>query len=319
MNNNPAFFNSVGRLRSGWRFAIFAFTCLSVSIFFGFLILVATQIATNDQKATFLNTPAGFFITSVISTFLATLLGWLCGKLLEGLPFKALGWVFNKTWLKDYLLGMILGITTIAFAAILAMPVGGISFSFNQTSDLNSILLTIATSFAVFFIAAAFEEVLFRGYVLQTLARANLAWLGILLTSLPFAIVHMNNPNASLISSLNTGLAGVWLGLAYLKTRSLWLAFGLHLAWNWFQGAFFGLPVSGLSQMTPNPLLQSADHGPTWLTGGEYGVEGGIVCTIALIASTAIIWYLPIFRATEEMLALTDRENPKTLRNENYH
>ncbi len=311
MNNNPAFFNSVGRLRSGWRFAIFAFTFLSASIFVGFITLVATQIVTNDQKATFLNTPWGFFITSAISTFLATLLGWLCGKLLEGLPFKALGWVFDKTWMKDYLLGMILGIATITLATILAMPAGGISFSFNQISGLNSILLTIATSFAVFFIAAAFEEVLFRGYILQTLARANLAWLGILLTSLPFAFVHLNNPNASLISSVNTGLAGVWLGLAYLKTRSLWLAFGLHLAWNWFQGAFFGLPVSGLSQMTPNPLLQSFDHGPIWLTGGEYGVEGGIVCTIALIASTAIIWYSPVFKPTEEMLALTNQENPK--------
>jgi membrane protease YdiL (CAAX protease family) len=243
---------------------------------------------------------------------IATGLGWLCGGLLEGLPPKALGWVFNRTWLKDYALGLLLGILTITLAVALAMPTGGISFIRNETSATNSILLTIVTSFIVFLVAAAFEEALFRGYILQTFIRADLAWFAILLTSLPFALAHLNNPNATWFSTINTALAGIWFGVAYLKTRSLWLAFGLHLAWNWFQGAIYGINVSGISQIAPDPLLRPVDQGPTWLTGGHYGIEGGLTCTIALIVSTAVIWFLPILRPTADMLALTSRENAKS-------
>lgn len=300
-------------MRSGWRFIIYLLSFLIISTIVGVLTFVITQALTGDAKATFLGTPPGMAITAFISTIIATLLGWFYGKLLEDLPLKALGWVFNRTWLKDFLIGLFLGAITLTVAVIIAMPNGGVRLMRNQTSDTNAILMTILTSFGVFFIAAAFEEVLFRGYILQTLMRSKLALLGILLTSLPFAMAHLGNPSAGSISTLNTALAGIWFGIAYLKTRSLWLAFGLHLSWNWFQGAFYGINVSGLSQIAPDPLFRTIDQGPTWLTGGHYGIEGGITCTIALILSTVLIWFLPILKPTEDMLALTSQENPKKL------
>ena len=64
--------------------------------------------------------------------------------------------------------------------------------------------------------------------------------------------------------------------------------------WNWMQGSFFGIEVSGLTDITKNPLLREIDTGPTWLTGTTYGIEGGIVCTIALIVSILVIQFLPI-------------------------
>jgi membrane protease YdiL (CAAX protease family) len=251
-------------------------------------------------------------LTSAISFLSATIIGYLCGKLLEDLPFKTLGWVFNRTWLKDFLIGIGLGLLTLCIAVFLTFPMNGITLSLNHADNSQTILNTILTSLAIFFVAAAFEEVLFRGYVFQTFVRANLAWLGILLTSLPFAIVHLGNPNASWISSVNTAIAGVWFGIAYLKTRSLWLAFGIHLGWNWFQGAFFGINVSGLSNIAPNPLFTSkVTENFDWLTGGNYGIEGGITCTIALILSTLFIHFLPILKPTKDMLALTNQENPR--------
>ena len=141
--------------------------------------------------------------------------------------------------------------------------------------------------------------------MLQTFSRAGLAWLAILLTSVFFAVVHSWNPNAGVIPILNTALAGVWFGSAYLKTRDLWLAFGIHLMWNWMQGAFFGIEVSGLTDITTAPLFKEIDHGPVWLTGENYGIEGGIATTIALIISTAAIHFLPILIPSDEMLALS--------------
>lgn len=308
---NEIFLNSIGRLRSGWRFAFFTSVFLFFSMILQVALFISIQILTGDEKASFLYTPQGLAVSSLISTVLATILGWLCGKLFEDLPPKALGWVFNRTWVKDFILGLILGGLSIALAVFLAMPTGGISLVRNQTAEMNSIIMTLIGSFGVFFIAAASEEVIFRGYILQTLMRSKLAWLGILLTSLPFALAHLGNPDANMISTVNTGLAGIWFGIAYLKTRSLWFPFGLHLAWNWFQGAIFGINVSGISQIAPNPLLRAVDQGPTWLTGGHYGVEAGLVCTIALVVSTLLIWFLPILKPTEDMLTLTNQENPK--------
>ncbi|NNE98732.1 MAG: hypothetical protein HKN25_06900 [Pyrinomonadaceae bacterium] len=75
-------------------------------------------------------------------------------------------------------------------------------------------------------------------------------------------------------------------------------------------GAFLGIEVSGLTQITSAPMLKEIDSGPAWITGAEYGLEGGIACTIALIASTLFIWYTPMLKPTEEMLELTSNEKP---------
>jgi hypothetical protein len=146
---------------------------------------------------------------------------------------------------------------------------------------------------------------------LQTLTRANLAWLAVLLTSVPFAAVHLHNPNVVKgFTFINTALAGVWLAVAYLRTRSLWLPLGVHWAWNWALGSLFGLPVSGITTIAPNPLLHGTDFGPAWLTGGSYGIEGGVACTIALTISTLFIWRMKFVSATPEMARLTSNENP---------
>jgi hypothetical protein len=90
----------------------------------------------------------------------------------------------------------------------------------------------------------------------------------------------------------------------------LWLATGIHFAWNWFQGAFFGVEVSGLTDLAQTPLFTEIDSKTNFITGGNYGLEGGIACTIALIISTIGIWYFPLLKPTEDMLELTSKEKP---------
>jgi len=111
-------------------------------------------------------------------------------------------------------------------------------------------------------------------------------------------------------------LAGVWLAVAYWCTRSLWLALGLHWAWNWAMGSLVGLPVSGLTRLSPASLLTATDMGPTWLTGGAYGIEGGAACTVALIFSTIFIWRTRLLKPNEELKHFTDGEMPKGVTNQ---
>jgi hypothetical protein len=159
-------------------------------------------------------------------------------------------------------------------------------------------------------VAALAEEAMFRGYGLQTLARARLASLGVLLTCALFGFVHLGTPNVVPgFTMANTALAGVWLGVAYLRTRSLWFPLGVHWAWNWALGWFFGLPVSG-ANLVSHPFLAANDTGPFWLTGGSYGIEGGLAGTIALLLFTIYTWRTSLVSATPELLKMTSEENP---------
>lgn len=306
---NQIFFNQIGRVRSGWRFIIFLFAFLFITTLLGaaiFTVLTNLPIGFNEKGLQFL------VFSHLISFATAVFIGWLCGKLFERLPFRALGLTFSNQWLKHLILGLAFGAAAILLASLIARIFGGLSFHSNANAGSSAIWLTAIISLLIFIGGAAMEEAIFRGYILQTFIRARLAWFGIILTSILFASAHVSNPSASYLSWINTFLAGVLIGISYLKTRTLWLPFGWHLTWNWIQGSFLGITVSGLKEIVTAPLLMSVDNGPAWLTGGAYGIEGGIACTVALILTAVAIWFAPFLKPTEEMLALTDHEQPVT-------
>jgi len=309
MKTTEIFINEFGRLRSGWRFTIFLISFFLLStIFGGALQVIFSRLLIDIEKTSLFS----FIFPNFVLLTMAILAGWLCGKLIENLPFRALGCWVTTNWLKDLSLGLFLGAISILFAAFIAFASGGISFQINQSSESSSILMTLGASLLVFIIGAMAEEAFFRGYILQTFSRASLVWFGVILTSVFFATVHNNNPSATLLSWFNTFLAGIWFGVAYLKTRNLWFPFGIHLAWNWFQGAVLGINVSGIKELTTAPLFQTTiNNDLNWLTGGDYGIEGGIACTFALIFSTILIWFAPFLKPTREMLAFSSQEVPK--------
>lgn len=289
------FLDDKRHLRSGWRLAIFAVAfviCLQVThaLILGGLVLVLQRSASDIGRSLW-SVVAGH--GSILIS--AAIVGWGCGGLLEELPFRALGCWPHRGWLKNFGLGSALGAASLLLAAGVATLTRGIHFRFDPAGP-RLIGQTLVVSLLVFIFAAAAEEFLFRGYPLQTLTRAQLAWLGVLLTSVPFAVVHLGNPNAVPgFTFVNTALAGVWLAIAYVRTRSLWLPLGLHWSWNWVQASLLGLPVSGIERLAPAPLLRAINAGPNWLTGGAYGIEGGAACTIALLVSIVVIWRAKLF------------------------
>ncbi len=307
MNFNEVFINQKGRLRSGWRFTVFMLALLLASGLIGAILGAIIYYLPADFPYGNLT---GFLLPQIVLLTLAILVGWLCGKFLEDLPFRALGAWFTKNWFKDFASGLIIGAGSIGLAALIAFISGAMSFQYNAAAGSRAIFFTLAVSLVVFAFGAAAEEAFFRGYILQTFTRAHLILLGIVLTCALFAYTHTGNPSANYLSFVNTALAGLWFGAAYLKTRTLWLAFGLHLAWNWVQGAVLGISVSGINEITVAPLLQAKSGGSPILSGGDYGIEGGIACTVALIVSTLVIWFTPSLRPTEEMLSLTGEEKP---------
>jgi len=279
-----------GHLRSGWRVAVFVVAFLICAQLGHFLLVGALGIATNHSFAELTQT-WWYGASSHASILLSAMfIGWVCGRLLEEVPFRALGCLPDRGWLKNFSIGSVIGALSLLLATGLALVSRAMHFSFDRAGA-SAVGKTLGVSLLIFLFAAATEEMLFRGYPLQTLTRANLAWLGVLLTSVPFAAVHLANPNVVPgFTFVNTALAGVWLAIAYLRTRSLWLPFGLHWSWNWTQASLLGLPVSGIDRIAAAPVLHAFNGGPDWLTGGAYGIEGGAACTIALLVSTVVVW-----------------------------
>ncbi|MEP6743274.1 MAG: CPBP family intramembrane glutamic endopeptidase [bacterium] len=311
MNPKQIFINNAGRLRSGWRVLIFILVYLTLLFLFSTLVRIGYAIGLRIAPGRSLGSFVEDFIFRLLLLASALLAGFLCNGWLEGLPWHALGLTLHARWWRDFIVGSMIGVTSLAFASAIAAAFGGLQFAASPRTMLLPVVQTLLLSAVLFIFAGLGEEALFRGYPLQTLTRARLAWLAILLTSLPFAAIHLKNPNVVKgFTFINTALAGVWLAVAYLRTRSLWLPLGVHWAWNWALGSVFGLPVSGITTVAPNPLLHGTDLGPAWLTGGSYGIEGGLAGTIALAVSTIFIWRMRFVSATPEMERLTSNENP---------
>jgi membrane protease YdiL (CAAX protease family) len=131
--------------------------------------------------------------------------------------------------------------------------------------------------------ASVTEEIIFRGVVFRLIERGLGSWLAIAFSALLFGLGHAANPNATWFSSVAVALeAGILLAAAYMLTRRLWLAIGVHFAWNLVQGGIFGVAVSGLQA---SGLLRSLLTGPEWLSGGEFGVEASVVAVVVCVAT----------------------------------
>ena len=310
MDLQQIFINPTGRLRSGWRLLIFLLLFLAMLFVIGTAARIGYAVVIQIVPSPRL----GVYFENLVFRFTvltaALVAAFICTRWLEGLPWRAMGLSLHTGWLRDLLIGSGLGVASLAMATGIATVGGGLSFTVSGSAAFFQVGQTLVFSAVLFIFAALAEEALFRGYPLQTMTRAGLIGLGVLITSFAFAGLHFGNPNLKQgLPYLNLVLAGVWLATAYLRTRSLWFPLGIHWAWNWALGSFFGLPVSGKA-LVQHPVLHGTDLGPAWLTGGDFGIEGGIACTVALIVSTIFIWRTKLVSATEEMKRFTSQENP---------
>ena len=180
MDLQQVFTNQAGRLRSGWRLVVF--TLIYVALLFlistavRIFYVIASLIAPGLRPGPYLENIA----FRLILLAAALVVGYLCTRWLEDLPWRALGLSLHARWLRDFFVGSIIGVASLALATGIAAAGGGLRFR-APDRELLQIGHTLVFSAALFIIAALAEEVLFRGYPLQTLARAGLAWLGVLL------------------------------------------------------------------------------------------------------------------------------------------
>lgn len=131
------------------------------------------------------------------------------------------------------------------------------------------------------------EEILTRAILFRIMEEPlGTAW-ALASSGALFGLLHWSNPHSTVMSTLGIALAGVLLGAAYALTRRLWLAAGLHFAWNFTQGGIFGVPISGTKW---SGLLDGTLTGPPLLTGGAFGPEASLlVVLLCAIAASALL------------------------------
>ena len=292
----PLFVDGRYEVRSGWKFGAYAAIFIVVLLFLnvavqGLLVVVAPSILLLPR------TDVRFLGLNALVLLIPSAVSLLVMARIDKVRASAFGLSLHQGWFRDILTG-------IGFAGglLLLTLVGSFLFGHArvESSGSMSVLPTIAATFLVLAVAALSEELVFRGYPFQVFLKSLGPWGAMLLISLIFGLLHAPNPGATLLSILNTILAGIFLCRAYLKTRSLWLPYGIHVGWNAGLALVLGYPVSGID--TPS-ILKTSVSGPDWILGGGYGPEGGVLGTVIFLAATIVIGRLPIGTVSPEMRA----------------
>ncbi len=240
------------------------------------ILAFALPISLVQQVSFFkgLNTENSTLLLEVLLIFSIFGALFLLTKLYKPLTFGQL-FIVKKNALNGFLKGTMFGIAIMGICVGLLSLMGYVSFTVGKIS-----VSLVFFYVAYFFVVALFEELLFRTYALFIFAETYPVTLTIIINGLLFGLIHLLNPGFTWLAMLNVSLAGVLFSMFTLYYRNLSWAVGIHLGWNYAQGIIFGFNVSGTS--TPS-ILKTRPIANGYLSGGEFGVEGSLICTIILL------------------------------------
>jgi uncharacterized protein len=283
------------RLRAGWRLLLqtalmfLIANCVSIPVV---LFLVIKRSIPEDLNVLTLDI---LLPLEIIEFVVFTSSVFLSCRFLDKRSIVSLGLKFELNSIVDIIVGFLTSAAMMGLIYLIMAKVGWLKFErFSWEADSVQIVIKGVLSYFLLFCMVAWgEELLSRGYHLQTIA-SGLNWLwGIILSSVIFGLMHLGNPGSGWSTAVGIFFGGLLFGFAYLRTRQLWLPMGIHLGWNFFEGTVFGFPVSGLSVYQ---LVQNRINGPEIMTGGAFGPEAGLVIIPALIFGALLIYFYTRFR-----------------------
>ena len=281
--------NKYGELRSGWMLAMSLLLVYLIQIpisIIAFIVLIQTGEITDpdalsDALMHIMASPIYNSIVYPLMICLILLLFWLNYKR----PFRQIGF-YPDGWIKQLLLGGLFGIVLVTLITVILLVSGAGRIDSVDFSGLTNGLFW--AGFLLFLYIGFFEEILTRGVMMTALKTTRDKWVIILVPSAIFGLMHIFNDNVTVFSLINLMLIGVLLSYLFIKTGRLWAPIGMHITWNFFMGNVFGIPVSGMSFFS---IISIQFTGPSWLTGSAFGLEGGLLCTIAAILGLLFTHY----------------------------
>ncbi|MCQ2416511.1 MAG: CPBP family intramembrane metalloprotease [Oscillospiraceae bacterium] len=261
--------------------AVLVFTQMTASC-----ILMAVRYALQYMgKGMTLQTDTALFTYLNIIGICGTLI--VC-RMLENRSFRSMG-ITKRHIFRDYALGAAIGF------AMMSLSLGGLLFSgalrFDEFQPDFSVLRTVFY-FCGWMLQGFHEELAFRGWFMFSYGTKHTPWKAVFWSSIIFMSAHLGNHGISFIACCNLTLFGIVMAILLLRTDSIWVPAALHSVWNWAQGNFYGIPVSGIvcedavCSTIPNEV-------PDILSGGAFGAEGSICTTVILIVAVGICLCIP--------------------------
>ena len=243
---------------------------------FAVILAVMTGFARLTANGRVESLPDAILVMAIAGAPLALLGYWLLVRLIGRRPVIELGG--RGAALREFSVGLVIGAllmcTVIAVLALLG------SYHVADVGWNTGILVGLQAGI----VAGFTEEILVRGVMLRLIEGWLGTWWALAITAAFFGAAHLGNPQATVFGAVAIALeAGILLGACYLLTRRLWLAIGLHAAWNFVQGGIFGSDISGTG--SGRGLIEARFTGPDLLTGGAMGIEASVVAVIVCTAA----------------------------------
>lgn len=250
---------------------------IAVTLVYGTVLSMTVQVAERFQQP-FLK------LVGMILTLIATYLVYY--GLVRGMEGRR---YVSELSLKGALLELVGGLGI--GAGLLALSILLLwLFEFYKVDSVNDVSELFAARHLPLSLGAGFfEELAFRAILFRIVEEKLGSWIALFISSLFFGAVHIANPNATLFSSFAIAVeAGILLGAAYMLTRRVWFAVGIHIAWNYVQGAVFGIAVSGAEV---KGLISSHLEGNELFSGGAFGAEASLITlVVCTTAGVLLLW-----------------------------
>jgi len=289
------FFNRFNHWRAGWRMLVY---CIAA--------FIVGKIISTPLKILVPDVPESDFVSWthtliwLVGTLALVIAGLLVLRFFDRRPPALLGLGFSHGWLRELTLGLAGGLVATGLLVFILVATGSVSLALS--ADLRGSFGALGLFLVLFTLAAAVEELVFRGYLLQSLAEGSRKWIAVLLLTIPFTWGHVDNPDVTMIGIANIFLAGVILAILYFQTRRLWLPIGFHISWNLAQSWLWGFDVSGIK--ISDQLFVMNPTGADYLTGGEFGLEGSALSLVLFVILVAWLLWKRALTAADDVAAM---------------
>jgi len=236
-----------------------------------------------------LNPMGGLDLIMLFSTVVAIIAPIIYCRFIEKRPISSMG-IVKKRAISNYLFGLIVGFIMFSAVILINIWLGGMEF---KGINSNIIITYLTIYFIAFGVQGMSEEVLCRGYLMNSIGGKHSIWLAVITSSVIFAILHLANPGVTLLACINLTLFGIFAALYMICFDNIWGVCAIHSIWNFAQGLIYGISVSGAYSYENSIFLIEPIKGETFVNGGAFGAEGGIAVTIVLtLAILAVIGWM---------------------------
>jgi CAAX protease family protein len=223
-------------------------------------------------------------------TLLALLL--ICGYAAFGSLFdrqmnsiSAQGLPLRQGWRGEASMGVAVGWAAVVLCVLPMTLIGGIAI---VISTQQASWWWFLADGAFFAFAALAEEVAFRGYGFQRFEQVVGPYGAAIGFALFYAVVQALIPGSNNTSIAVSIVFSLLLSTAYLRTRALWLSWGINFGWKASRALIFGLAVSGVT--SHSSVVEGNPMGPFWITGGGFGLDASWIAAAVLLIAFPVVY-----------------------------